>query len=69
MKSKISRKIRISRYRSIYMYILTVGIDSAENFTSIYLYGNLFFVKADPVSILAYTRNAKKTRFFENWQS
>ena len=50
------------------MYILKVGIDSAENFTSIYVYGKFFSVKADPVSILAYTPNAKKIRIIENWQ-
>ena len=50
------------RERSMYIYIiciLKVGIDSAENFTSTYVYGNFFSVKAGPASILAYTRNAK----------
>ena len=36
-----------------------------ENFRSIYVYGKFFSVKADPVSILDYTRNAKKTRFIK----
>ena len=38
----------------IYIDILTVGIDSAENFTSIYVSANYIFTKTGPVGIALY---------------
>ena len=38
----------------IYIDILTVGIDSAENFTSIYVSANYIFMKTGPVAIAFY---------------
>ena len=38
----------------IYIDILTVGIDSAENFTSIYVFANYIFMKTGPVEITLY---------------
>ena len=52
------------RYRSIYMYILTMGIDPAENCTSKTVSWKNFFGKAKSCYI---THNAKIAMFFEDW--
>ena len=54
LKLKMNRKMRILRYRSVYMYILSMGIDPAKNFTS-------------KSKSCCSTHNCEIAMFFEDW--